>query len=69
MFKLENSKDWKTTVISVVSFILMVAGYFWPDKIDPETKLVIESNINEIVVAGGALIQTLVLIFGAKDPK
>jgi len=54
MFK--NAKDWKTTVLGVVASLVVVAGIFWPDKVDPETQAVINTAVSEIVTGVGALI-------------
>lgn len=65
--KAKNAKDWKTTLMSVVGGVVMLAGILWPEKINPETQEVIKSSFNEIIIGVGALIPIIVGIFGSKD--
>ena len=67
LFKAKNAADWKTTVLSIIGGILMIAGILYPDKIDSETGEAIKVATDEILTGGGALFTILVGIFGAKD--
>lgn len=67
MFKLNNFKQVKTTVIAILGALLMVIGALYPEKITPENSEAIRVAVNEILTGLGGLITTLTLIFGAKD--
>lgn len=67
MFKFKNAKDWKTTLIGVISGIVMIAGIMWPDKVNPETQEVIKTATSEIIMGVAVLIPALTAIFGSKD--
>lgn len=60
----KNVKDWKTTILGVIGALIMVAGIFWPDKVNAETQEVIRTATNEIIIGVGALIPIIVAIFG-----
>lgn len=61
-------KDWKTTVGGAIGVILIAAGLFWPDKVDPATQQAVNAAVAEILQGVGALITALALIF-AKDAE
>jgi len=61
-----NPKDLKTTIMGVIGAIVIVLGIFWPDKIDPETQVVINGAVSQVVTGVGALI-TLITGLVAKD--
>jgi hypothetical protein len=65
--KAKNAKDWKTTLMSAVGAVVMLAGILWPEKVNAETQEVIKSSFNEIIIGVGALIPIIVGIFGSKD--
>jgi hypothetical protein len=67
MFKLNNFKQFKTTIIAIIGAILMVIGALYPDQVTPDNSEAIRIAVNEILTGLGALIATLTLIFGAKD--
>ena len=54
-----NAKDWRTTVLGVLASLLVVAGIFWPDKMDPETQLAVNTAVGEIVSGVGALVAVI----------
>ena len=60
-------KDWKTTVGVIIGSLLVVAGLVWPEKIDPDTQLEIQTALNEILTGIGVLIN-LITGWVAKDP-
>lgn len=60
----KNVKDWKTTVMGIIGGVILIAGIFWPDKMDADTGEVIKTAVNEIIVGVGALIPIIVAIFG-----
>jgi len=62
--KLENIKDWKTTVMGIVGGVLFIAGVLWPDKINPETGEAINVAVGEIVSGIGVLIPIIAALFG-----
>jgi hypothetical protein len=65
--KLKNARDWKTTVITVVGVLLVVAGAVWPEKVDTETQETIKSALNEVLLSVGLLINSIVGIFATTD--
>jgi hypothetical protein len=65
--KLKNARDWKTTVITVVGVLLVVAGAVWPEKVDAETQETIKSALNEVLLSVGILINTIIGIFATTD--
>lgn len=67
IFKFKNIKDWKTSIIGILGGLLIIAGIFYPDKLDPETQEIIMTEINQMLIAIGALIPIIAAIFGSKD--
>lgn len=67
IFKLKNVTHWKTSVIGIIGAALVIAGIFYPDKLDPETQEVIITEVNQMLIAIGALIPIIAAIFGSKD--
>jgi hypothetical protein len=67
MFKLNNFKQIKTTVLAIIGALLMVIGALYPDHVTPDNSESIRVAVNEILTGLGGLIATLTLIFGAKD--
>jgi len=61
-------KDWKTTAGVIIGSLLVVAGLVWPEQVDPDTQLEIQTALNEILAGVGVLIN-LVTGWLAKDPK
>ena len=64
--KLSNVKEWKTTVMAIVGALVMIAGIFWPEKINEETGETIKQSIDEIITGVGAIIPVIAAIL-AKD--
>ena len=60
-------KNWKTTFAAIVGAGLVVAGLVWPEQVDAETKEIIGTALNEILIGVGALIN-LITGWIAKDP-
>ena len=60
-------KDWKTTVAGVLAAALVVAGMFWPEKVDPETQEIIKTAVGELMAGVGALV-AVITGWLAKDP-
>ena len=67
MFKLNNLKEIKTTVLAVLGAVLMIVGALYPDKITPENSENLRIAVDQILTGLGGLITTLTLMFGAKD--
>lgn len=67
MFKFKNFSQIKTTILAILGGVLVVAGLLWPDKINVENSEAINTYVDQILIAIGGLIETLTLIFGAKD--
>lgn len=67
MFKLSNTKEWKTTVITIIGGFLMVLSIFMPDKFTTEANETILEGFDQIILGVGALITVFTGIFGAKD--
>lgn len=67
LLKGKNAKDWKTTTIAIISGLVMLAGIFWPDKVDPETGETINLAVQQIVTGIGSLVLVITGIFGSKD--
>ena len=63
----ENSKDWKTTALSILGGVLMIVGLLYPETLPSETQGEIVANVDKILIGVGALIPIVVGIFGAKD--
>ena len=59
-------KNWKTTLGGLAGVILMAAGIFWPEVIDPETQQALQAGVAETLSGVGALVTALTLVF-AKD--
>jgi hypothetical protein len=66
-FSFENSKDWKTTVLSILGAVLMLVGIMWPESLTSETQGAIIANVDYILVGVGAFIPVIVGIFWSKD--
>ena len=60
----KNAKDWRTTVMGIVAGIILLAGIFWPDKINAETGQVITTALNEILIGVSAIVGIIVSILG-----
>ena len=60
-------KDWKTSLAGAISAILLACGIFWPEQLDPETQVVINTAVNEILVGLGAILGVITNL-AAKDP-
>lgn len=67
IFKTKNFTNWKTTTLTLIGAVLMIAGVFWPDKLTEEAKGTILEGVNQIIIALGVLIPILVGVFGSKD--
>lgn len=67
MFKIKNFSQVKTTILAIIGGILIVAGVIWPDNATPENAEAIRGYMDQLLVAIGGLIETLTLMFGAKD--
>jgi hypothetical protein len=67
IFKAKNAKDWKTTVLTIIGGLVMLAGILYPDKVTDDVKEGILSSTGSIITGIGALIPILVGIFGSKD--
>ena len=60
-------KNWKTTIAGVIGGVLVVLGVFFPEKVDPETQVTLNTAVNEILVGVGAIISVVSNLL-AKDP-
>jgi hypothetical protein len=67
MLKQKNVKEWKTTVLGIISAVLVIAGLLWPEQVDEQTQETITTAVDEILTGVGALIPIIIAIFGAKD--
>lgn len=56
-------KDWKSTVLSIVGGLLIIAGMVWPDKIDAETQASVNNAVVQIVTGLGGLIAVISGLF------
>ncbi len=61
-----NPKDLKTTILGIIAGIVMVAGILWPDRLDPETQVVVNTAVGQVVSGIGALIAVITGLI-AKD--
>lgn len=66
-FSVDNSKDWKTTVLAILGGVLMIIGILYPETLPGEQQNVIIENVDKILIGVGALIPIIVGIFGSKD--
>ena len=67
MFKFKNFNQVRTTVLAIAGGLLIVAGIIWPDKATDANSEAITVALDQILVGIGGLIETLALMFGAKD--
>jgi len=67
MKKARATKDWKTSVISIVAFLLIGLNLIWPDLFDTETQASILDSLQTILTGAATLIVTLIGIFNAED--
>jgi len=61
------TKDWKTTVISIVAFLLVGLNLLYPEKFDPDTQAAITNSLTQVLAGVGALISVIIGIFSATD--
>lgn len=62
---MNNTKQWRTTLMGVVTVILLALTTF--GVISTEERTILESSLGEAVTAGAALITAIISIFFAKD--
>lgn len=67
MFKFKNFKELKTTILSIVAGVIIVAGILWPDRVTEADSEAINVALEQVLIGIGALIGTLSGIFAAKD--
>ena len=51
-----NAKDWKTTVLGVISGALVLAGVLWPDALDADTQLAVSTAFSQVLTGIGGLL-------------
>jgi len=63
---LKNVKDWRTTVAGVIAGALVIAGVLYPEQIDTETQVAVNTAVAEILSGVGALVAVITGLL-AKD--
>lgn len=63
---LKNVKDWRTTLAGVIAGALVIAGVLYPEQIDPETQVAVNTAVAEILSGVGALVAVITGL-AAKD--
>jgi len=63
---LKNVKDWRTTVAGVIAGALVIAGVLYPEQIDPEAQVAVNTAVAEILSGVGALVAVITGLL-AKD--
>ena len=63
---IKNVKDWRTTVAGVIAGALVIAGVLYPEQIDPETQVAVNTAVAEILSGVGALVAVITGLL-AKD--
>jgi len=60
-------KNWRTTLSGLIAALLLALGIFMPEKLDPETQVVLNAAAAQILTGVGAIVAFITTLI-AKDP-
>lgn len=59
-------KNWRTTIAGIIAAALVILGILYPDKIDPDTREVLNAAVGQIIAGAGVIIAFITNLL-AKD--